>query len=222
MFLSVVILGRFTTATHAMALYISADTPPLLTPHPGTLPCRVGAVALTLTLQQWFAMSRSFEISTESPASVEQIHAAFGREDYWLARLAAGDATITLDSLIVDADGTVTVRTTQHLVHQLLPGLVAKLVPGDLKILSSETWRPVDDGQVRGQVSVSAPGGLGSGRGEAWLAPAGNGSQLRYAVRVEVKIPLVGGKLEKSLGAGLAESIPALLRFTTTWITEHA
>ena len=167
-------------------------------------------------------MSRSFEILTESPASVEQIHAAFGREDYWLARLAAGDATTTLDSLIVDADGTVTVRATQHLVRQLLPGLVAKLVPGDLKILASETWRPVDDRQVRGQVSVSAPGGLGSGRAEAWLAPAGNGSQLRSAVRVEVKIPLVGGKLEKSIGAGLAESIPAMLRFTTTWITEHA
>ena len=167
-------------------------------------------------------MSRSFEILTESPASVEQIHAAFGREDYWLARLAAGDATTTLDSLIVDADGTVTVRITQHLVRQLLPGLVAKLVPGDLKILASETWRPVDDRQVRGQVSVSAPGGLGSGRAEAWLAPAGNGSQLRYAVRAEVKIPLVGGKLEKSIGAGLAESIPGMLRFTTTWITEHA
>lgn len=28
MFLSVVILGRFTTETHAMALYIGADTPP--------------------------------------------------------------------------------------------------------------------------------------------------------------------------------------------------
>ena len=65
-------------------------------------------------------------------------------------------------------------------------------------------------------------GGLGSGRAEAWLAPASNGSQLRYAVRVEVKIPLVGGKLEKSIGAGLAESIPAAQRFTTTWIAEHA
>lgn len=38
MFLSVAIPGRFTTETHAMALYISADTPPLLAPHPGTLP----------------------------------------------------------------------------------------------------------------------------------------------------------------------------------------
>jgi hypothetical protein len=167
-------------------------------------------------------MSRSFDILTESPASVEQIHAAFGREDYWQARIAADGAAITLDSLIVDADGTVIVRTTQHLARQLLPGLVAKLVTGDLKIVHSETWRPVGDRQVRGQVSVSAPGGLGSGRADGWLAPAGNGSQFRFAMRVEVKIPLLGGKLEKSIGANLAQNIPAVQRFTTTWIAEHA
>jgi Protein of unknown function (DUF2505) len=169
-------------------------------------------------------MSRSFDILTESPVSVEQIHAAFGREDYWLARIAVGDAAITttLDSLLVDADGTVTVRVTQHLGRQLLPGLVAKFVPGDLKILNCETWRPVGDRQVRGQVNVSMSGGLVSGRAEAWLAPSSNGSQLRYAGRVEVKIPLVGAKLEKSIGTGLAESIPAMQRFTTTWIAEHA
>jgi hypothetical protein len=168
-------------------------------------------------------MSRSFDILTQSPASVEQIHAAFGREDYWLARIAVGGATTTttLDSLIVDADGTVTVRITQHLGRQLLPELVAKFVPGDLKILNCETWRPVGNRQVRGQVNISVSGGLGSGRAEACMAPTSNGSQLRYAWSVEVKIPLVGGKLEKSLGAGLAESIPAVQQFTTTWIAEH-
>jgi Protein of unknown function (DUF2505) len=86
----------------------------------------------------------------------------------------------------------------------------------------SETWRPVGDRQVRGQVRVSASPGLGSGRAEAWLKPAGNGSQMRFIVKVEVKIPLLGGKLEKSMGAGLAQNIPALERFTTTWIAEHA
>jgi Protein of unknown function (DUF2505) len=168
---------------------------------------------------------QSFDILTESPASVEQVHAAFSREDYWLARHAAFDVTSTLDSLIVEADGTVTVRATQHLGRQLLPGLLAKLVPGDLKILHSETWRPVGDRRVRGQVSISAPAALGSGRAEAWLAPVdpvGKGSRLRFAATVEVKIPLVGGKLENSIGADLAENIPAIQRFTTAWITEHA
>jgi hypothetical protein len=39
---------------------------------------------------------------------------------------------------------------------------------------------------------------------------------------VEVKIPLVGGNLEKVIGTGLAGSIADTLRFTTTWIAEHA
>lgn len=168
-------------------------------------------------------MSRSIDVSTESPASVEQIHAAFGREDYWLARIAPAAATTTLDSLVVDGDGTVTVRVTQHLGRQLLPGAVAKFVRGDVKIVQTETWRRDGDGQVRGQVDVSASGGLGLGRAESWLEPAEDGgSRLRSAVRVEVKIPLVGRKLEKTIGADLAKGIPEMLRFTTTWIDENA
>ena len=167
-------------------------------------------------------MPRSFDILTESPASVEQIHAAFRCEDYWLARIEPGDAITTLDSLVVDADGTVTVRATQHVGRRLLPGRVAKLVPGELKMLHSETWTPVGDRQVRGQVSVSASPGLGSGYAEAWLEPVGDGSQLRCAVKVQVKIPLLGGQLEKSIGAGLAEGIPEMQRFTAEWIAEHA
>jgi hypothetical protein len=50
----------------------------------------------------------------------------------------------------------------------------------------------------------------------------GNGSRLRFAATVQVKIPLVGGKLENSIGADLAEDISAIQRFTTTWIAEHA
>lgn len=167
-------------------------------------------------------MSRSFDVLTESTASVEQIHAAFGREDYWLARIAAGAAETTLDSLVVDDDGAVTVRTTQHLGRGLLPGLVAKFVTGEVKIVQTETWRPDGQRQVRGQVNVSASGGLGSGRAETWLAPTDDGgAQLRSTLRVEVKIPVVGGKLEKSIGAGLAEGIPEILRFTTTWIIQN-
>jgi hypothetical protein len=166
-------------------------------------------------------MSRSFDVSTESPASVEQIHAAFGREDYWRARIA--DATnITLDSLMVDADGTVTAQISQHFGRQLLPGLVTKLIKGDLRIVHTEIWRPEGNRRVRGEVSVLASGGLGSGRVESWLAPTDDGGcQMRSALRVEVKIPLLGGKLEKSIGSDLANGIPELVRFTTTWITEN-
>ncbi|KKC06591.1 hypothetical protein AWC17_05490 [Mycobacterium nebraskense] len=166
-------------------------------------------------------MSRSFDILIESPATVEQIHTTFGREDYWLARLKASNAPTTLDSLVVDPDGTVTMRATQYVARQILPTLIAKAVPGELKIVHSETWQPADDGEVRGQIRVVTSGGVGSGLAEAWMAPTGNGARLRFAVQVAVKIPLVGRKLEKSMEADLAESIPALQRFTSTWIAEN-
>ncbi|EHB49693.1 Protein of unknown function DUF2505 [Mycolicibacterium rhodesiae JS60] len=166
-------------------------------------------------------MPRSFEIISESTASVEAIHAAFGREDYWADRLA-GDAASSLDSLIVDADGAVEVHITQCLGRQILPSLVANFVPGDMKLLYRETWRATGDGKVRGESHVSASGGLGSSRAENWLTSSGAASQLRSTGRVDVKIPLVGGKLEKSISDGLAKSIPATLRYTTTWIADHA
>ncbi|MGE2692123.1 DUF2505 domain-containing protein [Mycolicibacterium pulveris] len=167
-------------------------------------------------------MPRSFEGQTESPASVDEIFAAFGRTDYWLARLATSDATAELDSLVVDPDGTVSVHLTQFLGRQLLPASVSKFIPGEVKLLHSETWRPEGDGEVRGQITVAISGGLGSCRAKTWLAPTADGSQLRFTGRVEVKIPLVGGNLEKSLGANLAANIPEVVRFTTTWITEQA
>ncbi|HET6735919.1 DUF2505 domain-containing protein [Mycobacterium sp.] len=166
-------------------------------------------------------MPYSFDVLTESTASVEQVHSAFGEADYWMARLAAFDAGTTLASLIVDADDSVTVTTTQDLRHDRLPGLIAKFYPGDLKILRKETWSPLGDRRVHGHISIAVRGAPASGLGKALLAPAGSGSSLKFTATVEFKLPLVGGKIETYIGGQLAEQIPAIQRFTTTWITEH-
>jgi hypothetical protein len=167
-------------------------------------------------------MPHTFDGCGESPASVEQIHTAFGREDYWLARLAVDADTTTLDSLDVHPDGTVTVQVTQRLGRQLLPGPIANVVRGELKLVNTETWVRDGDRHVRGQILTSASGGLGSCRAETWLAPAGNGSQLRFTGRVEVRIPLLGGMFEKYIGANLTQNVLAVMEFTTAWIAEKA
>jgi Protein of unknown function (DUF2505) len=178
-------------------------------------------------------MPRSFDLSVESSASVEQIHSAFSEEDYWLARLAAFGGIGRLDSLIIRTDGSVTVVTIadmsdmRHdwlpgLVEDWLPGLIAKLYPGDLNVVHNETWSPIGGGQVRGEVSVAARGAPGSGLGVALLAPAQNGSRLKCTVTVEFKVSLVGGKIESFFGRHVVEQIADVQCFTTKWITEHA
>ncbi len=167
-------------------------------------------------------MPRSFDVSVASPASVEEVHRAFGSEAYWLARFVAFGTSTTLESLVVDSDGTVTVRTIQDLRRDGLPRLLAKFYPGDLKLLSTETWQPVGARQVRGEVSIAAAGAPGAGRGEALLMPMGDGSQLSFSGDVEFKVPLVGGKIESFISNLLDQHIPEVQRFTTGWITEHA
>jgi hypothetical protein len=166
-------------------------------------------------------MPRSFDVSFESPASVEQVHSTFSDEKYWLARLAAFGGGTTLDSFFVGSDGTVTVTTTQDLRHDALPGVVAKLCRGSLNILRNETWRPIGGRRVSGEISVDAAGTPGSGRGAALLAPLRNGSRLKFAATVEFNVPLIGGKVERYIAGQFADGISEIQSFTTMWIAEH-
>lgn len=165
-------------------------------------------------------MPRSFDVSVESPASVEQLHAAFSGEDYWLARLATLSGSTTLDSLAVDAGQTVRVATTQDLGRDLLPGIVAKFYHRDLKVRHSETWQR-NDAQLRGEISVAVSGAPGSGSGAALVAPVQNGSRLTFTGTVEFKVPLVGGTIESYIAREFARGIPEIQHFTATWIGRH-
>ena len=64
-----------------------------------------------------------------------------------------------------------------------------------------------------------APAGL---RGTAVLAPAGPGSRLAFTATVEVRVPLVGGKIENFIGHQLVDLLIAEQRFTTVWIAENS
>lgn len=166
-------------------------------------------------------MPRSFDVSSDLPASVEQVQSAYGDENYWLARNAALSGSKTLDSLIVDSDGTVTVTIIEDLRHGMLPGLLAKVYRGDLNIRSIEKWKPVGGRRVSGEISVAVTGAPGSGRGVAVLEPSGSGSRLKLTGTIEFKVPLVGGTVESYLAREFARGIPDIQRFTATWISEH-
>jgi hypothetical protein len=169
-------------------------------------------------------MPRTFDLAAESPASVDQVHAAFGDEDYWRARLAVFGASVgaaALDSLIVDTTGTVVVATTFSLLRDRLPGPVNYLGRGDLALVHTETWSRVGDKQVRGEITMAVPGAPVSATGAALLAPLDNGSRLQYSATVKVKVPLVGGQIESLMSGRLAKGIMGVQRFTTAWIADN-
>jgi hypothetical protein len=163
-------------------------------------------------------------MAAEYEGSVEQVHLAFGDEHYWLARLAdSGADDYSLDSMSVDAEG-VDIVTTQILRADRLPGVVTQFHRGDLSFVREETWTPIRDGQATATINGSITGAPATLSGTAVLAPAksGGGSRLEFKATVEVRVPLVGGKIENFIGSQLVDLLIAEQRFTTVWITENA
>jgi hypothetical protein len=80
----------------------------------------------------------------------------------------------------------------------------------------------VRDGTATATVTGAIPGAPVSLTGTAVLAPTdGGGSRLQFTASVEVRIPLVGGKVENFIGSQLVELLIAEQRFTTAWIKDN-
>jgi Protein of unknown function (DUF2505) len=170
-------------------------------------------------------MPRSFDMSTDYGATVGEVLQAFSEEQYWLARLAdSGADDTTLDSMQVGGpsgeDGSIDVITTQILRSDRLPGVVTQFHRGDLRIRREERWEPVTNGSSTAIVSGSILDAPASLTGSAVLEPVAEsgGARLKLRATVEVRIPLVGGKLENFIGSQLVELLIAEQRFTTVWI----
>ncbi|MGN6338491.1 DUF2505 domain-containing protein [Mycobacterium sp.] len=168
-------------------------------------------------------MPRSFDLSADYDGSVDDVHRAFTDANYWRARLAGSGVDVaTLESLSVGDEDTVEVVTLQVIRSDKLPGMVTQLHSGDLRIRREETWGPVTGGAATGSVMgsiVDAPVNLA---GSAVLEPIEEtgGARLTFRATVQVRVPIIGGKLENIIGNQLAELIAAEQRFTTEWIAK--
>lgn len=162
-------------------------------------------------------------MATTYDGSVEQVHSAFRDEHYWLARLAeSGADAATLDAITPDGDGGVDVITTQTIRADRLPGVVAQFHHGDLSFVREETWSCIADGRATATVKGTIPGAPATLTGTALLTPGDGGTRLDLTATVEVRIPLVGGKVETFIGHQLADLLAAEQRFTTAWIKANA
>lgn len=157
-------------------------------------------------------------MSVEYEGTVEQVRQAFGDQQYWQARLdEVGVGESLLDSLST-SNGTVTVATTLVLPREFLPAVAAQFHSGDMRIQRRETWQPVVDGTAAGTVECAIVGAPATLRGTSSLSGNGSGARMDLRASVEVKIPLVGGKLESFIGAQLTNLLIEEQRFTTAWL----
>jgi hypothetical protein len=163
-------------------------------------------------------MPRSFDMATDYPAGVEQVYRALSDERYWQARLAdSGADEATLEQLVVSDDG-IDVVTTQVLASHRLPGLVSQFHRGDLVIRREETWTPLNGTRAVADIVGSIAAAPVTLTGSAELSPERDKARMAFHATVEVRVPLVGRKLETFIGNQLVDLLTGEQRFTTGWI----
>jgi hypothetical protein len=174
-------------------------------------------------------MPRSFELSADYEESVEEVHRAFQKEGYWRARLA--DIPVDearLVSMRVGGesgnDGSVEVVTLQVVRSHNLHALVKQLHRGDLCVRRKEAWGPVDDGIATASIVGSIVDTPVDVSGTAELSPIAEsgGARLAFRVSIHVRVPIIGGKVERLIGTQLAELVSREQRLTAEWIAKSA
>ncbi len=164
-------------------------------------------------------MPRSFDMATEYQGTVAQVHDAFCDKRYWEARLAeSGADDAVLDVFRLGHDGGVDVITTQVLRSDRLPSIVHQFHRGDLYIRRAETWTGLCGDTAEATVTSSIQHAPVALNGEARLAPVDRQARLAFRATVEVRIPLVGRKMENFIGTQLMNLLTNEQQFTTRWI----
>ncbi|MDR3656018.1 MAG: DUF2505 domain-containing protein [Mycobacterium sp.] len=177
-------------------------------------------------------MPRSFDLSADFKESVEEVHRAFLEERYWHARLA--DIPVdeaTLELMRVGGEfgdegtrGAVEVVTLQVVRGHNLHAVVKQLHRGDLCVRRTETWGPVVGGAATAAIAGSIVDTPVQVSGTAELTPIADsgGARLAFQIAVQVRVPLIGGKVERLIGTHLAELVSREQQFTTEWIANNA
>ena len=147
----------------------------------------------------------------------DAVHAAIVDPAFVADRLEALGGTNAAVEDRTESAGTVTYRLRQGLAAQHLPSAVRTLLKGDLVVHRTETWRPDKTGTVQATVQ-GVPGEI---NGTMRLSEMDSRTEWLTSLEVKVSIPLVGGKIEKSIGEQVLKLLANEAAFTEKWLAHR-
>ena len=153
------------------------------------------------------------------PVPPERLLAVLTDPDYLTARQErfAGVGDPTVESTGDD----IAVTLVRQLPMDKIPGAIKGFV-GNGQITQVDTWSttPEADGVRVGEWTgtvATAPADIG---GTYRISPDGDGSRYDVDIRVKVKVPLIGGKIEQQVRSYLDHIIAKEQTFLADWISE--
>jgi hypothetical protein len=171
-------------------------------------------------------MPRPIRYRSRSSNPAQHVFETLAQRDFLEARLAElGGTVATLVKFGAHAPGPdqpteraeYTLR--QGVGREHLPPVIQKVLPGDLLIDRTESWRRTGPGRYEGTFTASVNGAPGKITGTLRLVDdQGGGSELSLDGSTQVPIPLVGGKIESFIAEQVQQLVAKETQFALDWL----
>ena len=157
-----------------------------------------------------------FTQSVSYPGTVDEVVAMYLTPAYLERRfgqfVVEGTSTVSVEGEHVSFAGTVR--------PELIPAAAARFVKSDLRITFTEEWATNEAGATS-HTSVTVDGAPVSVEATSTLAGAEAGSVRVVTGNVSVRVPLLGGRIEKEAVAHLGRVVEREQALATQWLEEH-
>lgn len=157
-----------------------------------------------------------FSQSVTYPGTVDEVVAMFLSPGYQERRFGSfvveGSSSAAVEGDRITFSGTVR--------PELIPSAASRFVKGDLRVSFVEEWKR-DEAVARSRSTVTVEGAPVSFRAVSVLSPSGQGAERDVTGDVSVRIPLLGGRIEKEAVARAGRVIERERELATSWLEEH-
>ena len=157
-----------------------------------------------------------FTQSMSYPGTVDEVVAMYLTPAYLERRfgqfVVEGSSTVSVEGERASFAGTVR--------PELIPAAASRFVKSDLRVTFTEEWATNEAGATS-RTSVTVDGAPVSVEATSTLSPSDAGSAREVSGNVSVRVPLLGGRIEKEAVTHLGRVVEREQALATNWLEEH-
>ena len=132
-------------------------------------------------------------------------------------QVAEAQDVVSVDVRLTPTDDGFTLINDQVQNTQDLPAIAKKFAGDSTQAVITEEWTS----RTSGSISITAPGKPTAATGTISLAPDGDGTVEIIELDVKVKVPLVGGKLEKLMADNIESGFRMEHTVGRAWLQDN-